>query len=270
MPANHTTLAPPSSLRPRRPRWLHWCATAVAAVTLTAPTSAREPEVAARYGPAPDWRRYQELGEAAVLAQLIDPDSAKVRWPNGYVRRGFTPFMRKRVYGYATCGYVNSRNRMGGYAGEAPFAIVIDDDQVLYVEVGSAKSYSLLQQACSKGLFPPASTMVRAAVASGPRFAFALTGVPDGAYVASVAPGSGAAAAGLAPGMVVTRLNGVGLRGMALTTVEQMLAGADGPVTLDLVGGKSVQVAKEAVAAASSGAPPEPERSAFDESGPGA
>jgi len=36
------------------------------------------------YGPPPDWAEFKQLAEAAVRARLVDPDSAKFEWPNGY------------------------------------------------------------------------------------------------------------------------------------------------------------------------------------------
>lgn len=221
------------------------------ALALVAPTGAalaKDPPFGTNYGPAPDWAHYRELVETELRHRLIDPDSAKVRWPNFYIQRGFTPFLSKRVYGYATCGYLNSRNRMGGYAGEAPFIVVIDHDQVLYLQVAkSTLDAREMAQLCDKGGFPPAPSDVTASTAQvvpqANRFGFTLTAVPDGAYIATVASGSPAERAGLKPGLVISSLNGVALKGMAAATVEQMFGGTQGEVTLQTIGGGTVRLA---------------------------
>lgn len=48
----------------------------------------------------------------AVRAKLNDPDSARFRW-------------LPRVEGSVYCGFVNAKNRLGGYAGFAPFMVMI-------------------------------------------------------------------------------------------------------------------------------------------------
>ncbi len=220
--------------------------TAAGATALVAaiPASAKkDPPVAAEYGPEPDWQQYKGLAEAAVRAQLVDPDSAQFSWPHGYVKRGYTPFLSKRVYGYATCGYVNSRNRMGGYVGRLPFVVVIDYGQVRYVEVSTAVTgIDLLERACLNGNFPPAPAPGAPTSAPSLRQGFDITTVPDGAYVSTVSPDGPANRATLKPGMVIERVNGIAVKGMEAGAVRQMLAGAKGTVTLDIIGGASIRI----------------------------
>lgn len=215
-------------------------ALAVAPLATTPPAWAKkEPIFADSYGPPPEWKRYKALAEEAVRARLIDPSSAQFKWPYGYKQRGYTPFMHKRVYGYSTCGFVNSRNSYGGYVGDTFFAIVIDYDQVLYVDLGKPNGFDMVSQACSKAMLPAAPS--DNAPASAP-LGLSLTITPDGAYVSNVAEGSSGAAAGIQSGMVIARINGISIKGMPASAIDQMLAGAGGPINLDMIGGKTITV----------------------------
>ena len=239
---------------PGHGRWRIITAGVLMALALTpATTLARAPRIGTAYGPPPDWAEYRALGEAAIRATLVDPDSAKFSWPNGYIKGGYTAFLSRRVYGYVTCGYVNSRNRMGGYGGDVPFIVVIDHGAVLTSDFGEHNGF--VQDICSKPSFPSPDTMVQAPAAPSMGYGFSLTAVPDGAYVSAVSAGSTAEKAGLKPGMVVAELNGVSVRGMTMPTITQLLAATNGAVTLTIIGGMSLRVAKELIAAP---APPAP------------
>jgi hypothetical protein len=201
------------------------------------------------YGPPPDWASYKELAEAAVRARLIDPDSAKFEWPYGVKRGGYKGLLARTVLGYATCGFVNSKNRLGGYVGREMFAVVEDHGAVLTVDMSG-----MVDAICAKASLPPADAM--GAGVPGDSYAFTLTHVPDGAYVATVAAGSAAERAGLKPGMVVSQLNGLAVGSLPLATVDQMLAAASGTVTLTMVGGNAIRVTKEPGVAATARAEP--------------
>ncbi len=54
--------------------------------------------------------------ESLVRKQLIDPDSAK-----------FNDVVLNRSKG-SVCGYVNSKNKFGGYTGKTPFAVAENGD----------------------------------------------------------------------------------------------------------------------------------------------
>lgn len=47
--------------------------------------------------------------EPAIREELMDPESARFEWPF---------FFSAQSNGWATCGYVNSKNSMGGYVGK--------------------------------------------------------------------------------------------------------------------------------------------------------
>ena len=202
-----------------------------------------EPLVGSNYGPPPDWAHYRELGEAALRNILTDPESARITWPNGYVKRGYTPWLHRRVYGYSTCGMVNSRNRMGGYAGKTYFGVVIDHDQVLFVGVGDTDGADFLSMACAKANFPsPAEMMMGKSTDGGNLRGVVLTDTPNGAFAMSVSPGGAADRAGLKPNDIVTELNGIALRGMSEDRITELLNASTGPVILTLATGAVVTI----------------------------
>ena len=94
----------------------------------------------ADYGIYPE--KYKELVTEYITANLIDPTSPifsnwtgpeKGWYQELYSQNG------KVYYGYKVCVYVNAKNRMGGYTGASPFFVVINNNQVVYLD--SASSY---------------------------------------------------------------------------------------------------------------------------------
>lgn len=200
------------------------------------------------YGDDPGWATFRKIVEAALVARLIDPESAWISWMSGYRKGGFKPLFEGRVHGYVACGQVNARNRMGGYTGARTFIAVVDFGRALFVEADT-RARGMYADMCasqvSAGLFPPlppeasspTSGEEAAPVASGA--GLAIRAMPEGAYVTAVTPGSAAANTGLTPGMVVGAINGIPLAGMGEAMVKVVAAAGVG-ATLTLVGGKSV------------------------------
>jgi hypothetical protein len=117
----------------------------------------------------PDWALFRRNAETTLRGRLIDPDSARIQWPRGFVMGTWKPFMSKGIEGYWTCGLINARNRMGGYTGSTAFVVVMDSSgYVKYSEIGEAKDYDFLTAACGKSakLLPPAPPELLAAEAS--------------------------------------------------------------------------------------------------------
>ena len=205
-------------------------AAAAAAMTSGGPALAKpKPEPVIEYGPAPDWDRFKELAETAISAMLVDPYSAKFVWNHGYRKDGFTPFLSKRKYGYTTCGYVNAKNRMGGYTGATTFTVVIDHDQVIYAEVGKPGHRDLLAAACAKAVaenkFPPVSSM-RTAAANSALLGMSFASASGGIEVTAIEKGSAAEASGFRTGMVLSHLNGIALKSLPHGTIVQLLEAA--------------------------------------------
>lgn len=103
------------------------------------------------------------LGEAAVRARLIDPSSADFEWPYGFVEGTWPTILKNRVFeGYITCGFVNSKNRMGGYAGRSAFVVVVKDGVVSYADVGTPRGSDFTSRSCARS----AASLPRATVES--------------------------------------------------------------------------------------------------------
>jgi hypothetical protein len=209
------------------------------------------PVVAPDYGPAPDWARYRELGEAAVKTLLTDPDSAKFEWPTGYIQTRYATGRRTYADGYLACGLVNSRNRMGGYGGRMPFLVVIDHDQVLFVDAAPDFTYPM-GQFCKNTQFPAPGQMLEThALQENLGFGFTVFAYKDGAYVYRVRAGGPAAQAGLEMNMIIASINGIAVKGLSDAMLNQMFDAAQGAVTLTLTDGKTMTIPRGVV-------PPEP------------
>lgn len=107
----------------------------------------------------PDWRAFRRNAEAALRQRLIDPESARFEWPNGFTLGSWTPFLGSPIEGYWTCGLINARNRMGGYTGSTAFVAVLSPDgHVRHVDLGEARDFDMLSAQCANSvrLLPPA------------------------------------------------------------------------------------------------------------------
>jgi hypothetical protein len=216
---------------------------ALAATLACSPVSAKDDYV---YGPAPDWARYKQLGEAAVRAALLDQASWEVEWPNGYVKRGW--IQHGHVYGYATCGVLHAIRPVTGHDPLTDFVVVIDHDAVKTLEISkgnNSKVAIICRSVVQQGRMPPASMMAAAAPAPADlpvaSLGLNIRPTPEGAYVVSVASGSPAAQAKLVPGTVITRANGIALAGMGDAMAK--LLSADTPaLSLDTAAGGHVEV----------------------------
>lgn len=86
----------------------------------------------ADYGPPPT-NNYQQAIKDAISPTLIDPTSPIYTF-SGKPRKGYfknSPALGTREgFGYISCGSVNAKNRMGGYTGGAPFAVLMRGDIV--------------------------------------------------------------------------------------------------------------------------------------------
>jgi hypothetical protein len=61
-------------------------------------------------------RNFRQIVDRELSEKLVDPDSRKVE---------FT----RNPGGGAVCGLINSKNRMGGYAGRGPFYVIFDRNE---------------------------------------------------------------------------------------------------------------------------------------------
>lgn len=92
--------------------------------------------------------------ESHILKQLVDPDSARFEWPYEFINGSWKPdAFQKRMTGLITCGYVNSKNRMGGYTGRMAFSVVMDDGVISHLSIDSPGS-ELNALLCGKARLP--------------------------------------------------------------------------------------------------------------------
>lgn len=209
-------------------------------------------------GPAPTWRQATTLGEQAIRATLIDPQSAQIEWPYNFV--GGT--LGHRRAGYWTCGRVNAKNRMGGYAGPAWFLVMIHDGAVSEMEVGSPDGVDGATPTClsalKRGLLAPApqspplattrpQKLMDAADASAAAAArkgglgISFLPSPVGAVILAVAPGSLAEKSGLKPGETIESVDAMSVKDMATADMIKAIS-APTVATLGIAGVGTVRV----------------------------
>ncbi len=107
----------------------------------------------------PNMGQFRRVAEQAVVSRLIDPESARIEFPYGFMSGTWKPLFQKRIEGYWTCGRVNAKNRMGGYTGSTSFVVVLSPSAAIeYVELGTGKDFDLLSGQCANSvkLLPPA------------------------------------------------------------------------------------------------------------------
>ncbi len=125
----------------------------------------------------PDWALFRRNAEAAVRNRLIDPESARIDFPYGFLLGYWKPAFSKRYEGYWTCGSVNARNRMGDYTGSTAFVVVLDSTGIVqFTDVGSSKDLDLVSASCGnsvKNLPPPPAQLSRSPNTS------TTTGIPS-------------------------------------------------------------------------------------------
>jgi PDZ domain len=198
-------------------------------------------------GQRPDWETYKQIGTAALKASLIDPESARIEWPYVAVSGTLKAFLGKKRSGFFTCGLVNAKNRMGGYTGSAFFLIMIKNNQVVSLDIGQAGQIDTASASCpdyiKKGVFPVAANLaanVPAPAQAEPSLGLIIRAVPEGAYVSRVGAGTAAERAGLIPGMVISAINNVQLRGFDDAAIIRVFEASQGGLSLSIVGRSDV------------------------------
>jgi hypothetical protein len=230
---------------------------AAAAVAATPPSPVPED-----YGPQPTFPDAIRIGEAAIRDRMIDPDSARIEWPYNFIAGTLKPLLGHRNAGYYTCGFVNARNRMGGYTGKVWFLIMERDGKVTSLDIGAPDQIEPASATCpglvKKGFFPaapaaqpvtPAAAMAAAqsgadAAAQKGGWGISFAPTPYGLMLVAVAEGGAAKAAGLKQGEVVEALNGISVKGMPLEQAAQLLGRAGTTLTFTIIGVGDVKVTR--------------------------
>jgi hypothetical protein len=220
-------------------------------------------------GPAPSFASGVALGEAAIKASLIDPDSAQFDWPYAFTGGTLKALFGRTRAGWYTCGFVNARNRMGGYTGRAWFLLMIKDGAVASLDVGQPDQIDTASVSCpaavkSGNLVPetaagaapsavpsPSQESYMAIAQHGATDAAAHGGLgisfipaPMGAVITIVAPASDAERAALKPGETIESVNGVSIKGFSAGAMTQALHADTPTIRLGVVGIGNVDIAR--------------------------
>jgi len=80
----------------------------------------------------PVWSEVRAQGEELLVENLVDPESARIKWTKGFFwssyKSGNLGLLNKRKWGWIACGTLNSKNRLGGYAGPEKVIMVVHAD----------------------------------------------------------------------------------------------------------------------------------------------
>src|SRR3569623_1930752 len=211
----------------------------LALLTVGATNKTEEPDP----GPDPTWERAVPLAEVAIRNSLIDPQSALIGWPYNFIRGTMKAPRGRRRAGWYTCGWVNAKNRMGGYTGRVWFLVMINSGVVTELDIGTVDGLDPASVTCpdlvKRGMLPTAPAPVASAMTANPvtapvtKEAFQATAnkgaadaaarggigityqaTPYGAFIVAVAPGSPAERAELKPGEVIESINGIAIKGL--------------------------------------------------------
>jgi membrane-associated protease RseP (regulator of RpoE activity) len=233
------------------------------AVQSADPTAQFEPAPAALVAGADADATLQNLAENAIRAQLVDPDSARFKWaPQGWstITDLHHGIFGKTIKGpmLLRCGLVNSRNRMGGFAGYAAFDVAIKDGVAVSVDIDESTGYlHLTSDFCRKTGFDLSSATAittpdhPASAAFAPaaplRFGAFFVDLPQavavamqkpdlkGVFVVKIDPASAAEAAGLKAGDTIVAFGGRPIT--SSNEMRQAVAASDAlaPVALKVV-----------------------------------
>ena len=106
--------------------------------------------------PKIDYFGMRVASEKEISRMLVDPSSAQFEWPSGFMEGYWKPLLGKRQTGYVSCGFVNAKNRMGGYTGRTAFVVVVNNGVVTYADIGRNADVDIVAIGCAKTVFPPA------------------------------------------------------------------------------------------------------------------
>lgn len=118
------------------------CAALLGVAGTLSPARAKDDYV---LGPQPAWNDYKTMGEAALRAQLPNPDAWKIEWPYGYVQGKWRHKGTHR--GYMTCGLLRTDQPVDGRA-VIQFLTVIDHGKVSIADIGQRDPKTVVNYWC--------------------------------------------------------------------------------------------------------------------------
>ena len=223
------------------------------AILALSPATAKSPEPA-DFGPAPEFASAIAASEAVVRRTLTDPDSGKFEWPYGFVAGSSKGVFGKRMSGWWTCGYVNARNKMGGYAGRQFAYTMVKDGAVIGTDIGNDDGISVADVSCraavKSGTLPAAPAAPAFAQATAPTalpsgrlpVGIQFQPSPIGALIVTVVSGSIGDKAGLKPGMVITAVNGVPTKDFPSAQMITLVQAPTPTITYSILGAADVVI----------------------------
>ncbi|WP_197917983.1 hypothetical protein [Thiosulfatihalobacter marinus] len=91
------------------------------------------------YKPIPLSSSLYAKAQAAVKKDLLDPESANFKDP--YAAQFTASRGEATKSGVIVCGYVNAKNRMGGYVGYTPYGVIFQNGKVVSKDVSDSTIY---------------------------------------------------------------------------------------------------------------------------------
>jgi hypothetical protein len=224
---------------------------AVSTLLIALPAYAKKSEqTPLDFGKQPSFSEAVTVGETYVKQRLVDPESARFDWPYNFVADSLKSAFGKRRTGYWTCGYVNARNRMGGYSGRSLLFIMVRDGQVIDYDLDPGDGLSIAGATCGDAIkhnrFPnsPLADYLAAAAAPGQGRPIGIQVQPTapGLLITSIAPESPADRAGLKVGNLISGVNGEAMIGLTPSQMLEKVKQKGDVLVLDVVSVGKVSV----------------------------
>lgn len=96
------------------------------AIGVTSPAIAEREPPPPEPNEKPNWELVARRAVPSLKNGLFDPESAQIRWVSGFKWGYHKPPIGKRTYAWIACGFINAKNRMGGYVGDTPMIVATD------------------------------------------------------------------------------------------------------------------------------------------------
>lgn len=208
------------------------------------------------YGATPTFQDAVAISERAVRARLIDPDSAKFEWPYNFVGGTLKALFGRTRAGFWSCGLLNSRNRMGGFAGQSWVLVMLRDGAISSIDIGESEQVDAASVTCAnamkRGLLPlapaaaqqvtqPPAAPVTTMPPPGP-MGVVVQPSPIGVLIVSVSPGSIADKAGMKPGTVISAVNGVPTKDFPPAQMITLVQTVAPTVVFSIIGASDVTI----------------------------
>jgi PDZ domain len=199
------------------------------------------------FGAQPTFADAVSLSEAYARERLVDPESARFEWPYNFIAGSLKSTFGKRRNGYWTCGWLNARNRMGGYSGRVFLFVMVKDGAVIDYDLDPGDGISTAGATCASAIknnqlpiAPILGVPANLTPNRGEPFGIQLAFIPTGAVIVTVASGSLASRIGLKIGDQITSINGVPLAGVSPTEMTKRIRELQGDVRFGMMNAQDI------------------------------